>query len=66
MASKHYLTLDGVKVTAELNLVNQILTLLKNGITGTVVHRIWYIRFPNGEVREMHDSIFNDNFKEVK
>lgn len=27
---------------------------------------VWDIEFPGGEVREMHDSQFADNFKEVK
>jgi hypothetical protein len=50
-------TLDDVEVTATSGEVTS---------DEGVIHKIWTIKFPNGETREMHDSAFADNFKEVK
>lgn len=50
-----YKTDDGVKVKAV-----QLEADGKDAAAGN-----WEITFPDGEVRYMHDALFNDNFKKV-
>lgn len=69
----NYVSLDGIEVTAEFEERTETVvedTLDENGdqviFEYTKTLPIWIIKYPKGEVREMHDNAFADHYKEVK